>query len=791
MSRRTWRETDQARVRLSTVLLLPGLLLAVSVMKSANAAPPAPKVDFNRDIRPILRASCVQCHGAERHEGGLRLDLRSEAFKGGLSGVALVPHNSAQGALLKRVRGEGGLPRMPLGFAPLTPAQIALLTRWIDQGADWPAGSEAKHWAYVRPVRTPPPAVKALAWCRNPIDRFVLARLERAGLRPAAEADRATLIRRVTLDLTGLPPSPDEVAAFVADRRPDAYARVVDRCLASPHFGERWARPWLDLARYADSNGYEKDARRSIWPYRDWVIDAYNRDMPYDEFTVEQLAGDMLPNATLSQRVATGFHRNTLYNEEGGVDREEQRWLTIVDRVGTTASVWLGTTLQCAECHNHKYDPFTNKEYYRFFAFFDHQDEPQIDVASPDQLARRKALQDQANDLDARIKALPPTAAPADKKALTDSRTALQAQLDALAIPTTLVMTERPGTETPTTYMHIKGGFLSRGELVSAGVPASLNPLPTGQPVNRLTLARWIASPENPLTARVAVNRLWEQLFGRGIVETSEDFGTQGTPPTHPELLDWLATEYIRLGWHTKPLLRLIVTSATYRQSSRVSPALQERDPQNRLLARGPRFRMEAEMIRDVALRAAGLLSDKIGGPSVFPVQPDGTWAVPYNGDVWKTSEGPDRYRRGIYTFWRRSAPYPSFVSFDATSREYCTLRRIRTTTPLQALTTLNDPAFFEAARGLARRMLREGGADTRAQLAYGFRCCVARAPKPAEAARLVALYNQQLANYRSDPKAAALLAGGPDSQPKLAEIAALTVVSNVLLNLDETLTLE
>jgi hypothetical protein len=769
---------------------------------NAHASDATKPIDFAQEVLPALKASCFQCHGAERQAAGLRMDGRASLLKGGVSGTALLPGKGKESLIVQRALGMGGKPRMPLGFAPLSPTQMAKLTAWIDQGAKWPESVNAKHWAYVKPVLPKIPVVKNKAWGRSPIDAFVLARLEKEKLTPSPEAPKEILLRRVSLDLTGLPPTPKEIDAFVADKSPDAYAKVVDRLLASPQYGERWARLWLDLARYADTNGYEKDGRRSIWPYRDWVIDAYNRDMPFDEFTIEQIAGDMLPNATTAQKIASGFHRNTMLNEEGGVDRDEQRWLTVVDRVSTTAQVWLGTTLQCAQCHNHKYDPFTMKEYYQFFAFFDHCDEPALNVTTPIQEEQKKKLQADLDALNAdRTNLQNAGRPPADRVEALDRQIAdLKKQIDGIRPAETLVFQEKADNAVPATYTHIKGGFLAKDERVTAAVPAVLNPIPTGQPVNRLGLARWLVDRDNPLTARVAVNRIWEQLFGRGLVETAEDFGTQGQKPTHPELLDWLAVRFASLtdasnptncGWSQKRLLRQIVLSATYRQASKVSPALEERDPANRLLARGPRFRMEAEMLRDSALASAGLLSLKIGGPSVFPVQPEGIWVMPYNGDTWKLSDGDDRYRRGLYTFWRRTSPYPSFLSFDASSREYCTVRRIRTTTPLQALTTLNDPAFFDAARGLAGRMKSEGGATIPDRLTFGFRACVARRPKSDELTRLSALYTQELTRYQGNPKAALSIAGGPTAQPDTPEIAALTIVANVLLNLDETLTKE
>jgi hypothetical protein len=742
-------------------------------------------------VQPILKASCYSCHGPEQQLGGLRLDSQQAALAGGASGKAIQPGKGTDSLLMRRVLGQGGRPRMPLGFAPLPPKKTDLLRAWIDQGAHWTQspGPAQVHWAYIKPVRPKVPASGG-GWARNPIDSFVQEKIDRVGLRHSPAASRETLLRRAFLDLTGLPPTPSDVDSFLADKKPGAYERVVDRLLASPHFGERWARPWLDLARYADTNGYEKDGRRSIWKYRDWVINALNSDMPYDRFTVEQIAGDLLPHATDDQRVATGFHRNTLLNEEGGVDKDEQRWLTQVDRVGTTATVWLGSTIACAQCHNHKYDPFSQKEFYSLLAFFDHTTEPDLSLPTPQQERRQEELRTAIAEQNALLSKLGPTGEAAAVKAAKDRKEGLQRELNGLPIATTLVMRELEDGKTPSTYLRVKGSFLAKGDLVEAGTPAILNPFPTDQPQNRLGLARWLVSPDNPLTARVEVNRLWEQLFGRGLVETSEDFGTQGSPPSHPELLDWLATEFQRRRWSTKAMLRLMVTSATYRQSSRVTPELLEKDPSNILLACGPRFRLEAEMIRDQSLAVAGMLDPQIGGPSVFPLQPEGIWDIPYSDDRWTTSEGTQRYRRGLYTFWRRTSPYPAFVTFDASSREFCTVRRVRTNTPLQALTTLNDEAFLATARGLARRMVAECGATPADRVTYGFRLCTARRPTSSERARLLSLYARELARYRSDRPAAATLCGQTDATDP-GQQAAMTVLANVLLNLDETLTKE
>jgi hypothetical protein len=853
----------------AAILSWAAWLWALAFSATAAEPPPLPpvatvQVDFARDIEPILASRCYECHGEKKSKSSFRLDDKARAFLGGDSGKPfLVPGQSSQSQIILRVAGVVDPDEiMPASGERLTAQQIGLLEAWIDQGASWPDTARQPHWAYVKPVRPALPAVKHSRWPRNPIDSFILARLEKEKLKPSAEADRVTLIRRLTLDLTGLPPTLAEVDAFLADKSKDAYGTLVDRLLASPHFGERWARVWLDLARYADSHGYEKDPPRSIWPYRDWVIHAFNRNMPFDQFTVEQIAGDMLPNATLDQKVASGFNRNTMINTEGGVDAEQSRVETIVDRVNTTATVWLGSTLACAQCHTHKYDPFTQKEYYQFFAFLNNADEPEIKAPSPAQSARQAQLSGDIAKWEADYKKTTPeltaaqaaweeketaaltlaaqAAVAANQPAATNkpveapavptnivtilkvapaARTAqqrdemaeyfrsqtpaLKSVRDQLAewrkakealdkeIPTTMVMQER--AQPRETHLLVRGSFLNPGDKVGPGVPAILPPLPKGEPANRLALARWLVSPENPLTARVAMNRFWEQIFGRGLVETVEDFGTQGERPTHPELLDWLATEFMRQNWDMKAMLRLMVTSSTYRQSSRSTPELIERDPYNRLYARGSRFRVPAESVRDIALQASGLLSPKIGGPSVYPFQPDGIWTQLYSSDQWATSKGEDKYRRGIYTFWRRTSSYPSFMTFDAPSRELICPRRQRSNTPLQALTTLNDPSFVEAAQALARRIVKESKGGAGPEAAYGFRLCVARPPSPMESKRLVALYEQELAQFKQDPAAAKKMSAGDLGQPpegvSVEELAAWTVVANVLLNLDETIT--
>jgi Protein of unknown function (DUF1553)/Protein of unknown function (DUF1549)/Planctomycete cytochrome C len=808
---------------------------------AAKLPPPAAReVDFVRDVRPLFEARCWKCHGEAKHESGLSLFRKEPAFAGGDNGKAFEPGKSAESRMIRYVSGLDSETVMPPDGEGerLNAEQVGLLRGWIDQGAKWPAEADAvgpstsAHWAYKKPERAKIPEVKNTAWPRNEIDYFVLARLEKEGLAPQSEADRARLIRRVSLDLVGLPPTVSDVDAFLADKSADAYEKVVDRLLAAPRYGERWARPWLDLARYADTHGYEKDTRRSMWPFRDWVINALNRNMPFDQFTIEQLAGDLLPNATLEQKIATGFHRNTMINMEGGVDPEEYRVAAVIDRVNTTATVWLGTTLGCCQCHSHKYDPFKQKEYYQFMAFFNNtadtgsNENPKVEVeaegrgtrdegrgdadgrkiepgatASVEEGAKELKTENSAkvpsgakNDsLAGSLASRSPTLAEKEQKNEKQQKPAKKTKNDKKSEPpklTTLVMQELPQPREQ--HLFIGGSFLNPGEVVSPGVPAVLNSFPADQPRNRLGLAKWLVDPANPLTARVAINRIWAQYFGSGIVLTIEDFGTKGERPMHPELLDWLATEFIRRDWDMKAMHRLIVTSATYRQSSRATLELLERDPQNRLLARGPRVRLEAELVRDQALAAGGLLSPKIGGPSVMPPQPDGIWSSPYSGDRWATSAGEDRYRRGLYTFWKRTAPYPSFTSFDAPSREFCVVRRPRTNTPLQALALLNDPVYMEAAQALARRMVKESdSADAAARLALGFRLCLARTPEPAELDRLRSLYNQELDRLRADAKAAESIAGKHDGaapSADAAELAAWTVVANVLLNLDEML---
>ncbi|HJT33438.1 MAG TPA: DUF1553 domain-containing protein [Pirellulales bacterium] len=1145
------------------------LLIVLAAASRGSAQAPLAEVDFNRDIKPILSNTCYKCHGpdpAERKGGadGLRLDTPDGALTDLGGYAAIVPGKPEESELIRRITSQDDSEKMPppASGKKLTAHDIEVLTQWVRQGAKY-----AGHWSYVKPIRHKLPPVQDAAWPRNEIDHFILARLEREGLRPSPEADRYALIRRVSLDLTGLPPTLEEVDAFVTDPDPLAYEKLVDRLLERPAYGEHWARMWLDLARYADSAGYADDPARTIWLFRDYVVRSLNTNKPFDQFTLEQIAGDLLPGATDEQLIATAFHRNTLTNNEGGTNDEEFRNVAVVDRVNTTMAVWMGTTIACAQCHNHKYDPISQEEFFRFFAFFNNTEDadrgdesPLLSVYSDEQLRRRKLLQDELAKADATLRTPTPELAagqarweqefPLDLKwqspkpvsvasqaaagttvaddgtvsvaagakndtytvelsppagtlvalrleALTDdalpgkgpghaggnfvlskvsavvappegqavagrfvrielpgkekimslaevqifhggdnvavrgeasqSSTAFggpaklaidgntdghftqakstthtapsenpwwevdlkseqpldrivifnrtdgaledrlkgfrlivlnerrepvwqqaptdvpkpstelslsgpraiefaaaladytqsgfdpadvlnnkdpkqkgwavggqtgqthtltvvakspvelkagskltvtlehayqsaehtlgrfrlsltddvraaefartsQAVVAALRLPagnrnaeqqeqiaayyrslapelatvrqqaadlnkqlaeikpiTVPIFRELPEGQRRKTQLQHRGNFMDLGQEVSEGTPAAFPPLPADAPRNRLTLARWLIDESNPLTPRVIANRYWEQLFGIGIVASSEEFGSQGELPVHPELLDWLATELVRTHWDLKALVRLLVTSASYRQSSRVTPELEERDPDNRLLARGPRVRLSAEMVRDQALAAAGLLSPKMYGPPVKPPQPSlGLSAAFGSGIDWQTSAGEDRYRRALYTTWRRSSPYPSMATFDAPNREVCTVRRVRTNTPLQALVTLNDPVYVEAAQALARRVVLSGRSTTADRARFAFRLCVARPPHDDEQARLVQLYEKTLARLSGQADEAQKLATDPlGTVPEgmnVTELAAWTVVGNVLLNLDETL---
>lgn len=1015
------------------------LLLSTPSVMSAETISDANGISIR--AYEILESRCLQCHGGSNNLGELLLDDHQAAIQGGTRGASIVPGKPEESLLIEFVRGENEeYPLMPMEGDPLTEDEINTLVQWIKNGAQYPQTEETiqnsveDHWAYQKPVRPPVPTVKESAWVKNPIDNFILAKLIEQDLSPQQKATPERLIRRVSLDLTGLVPSSAAVDEFTSDPSSQTYEEMIDRLMQTPQYGEHMGRYWLDLARYADTNGYQVDKTRRISLYREWVIDAFNQNMPFDQFTIEQLAGDLLPNPSTQQLIATGFHRNTQTNEEGGVKDEEYRRRAVVNRIDTTATVWLGTTIACAECHDHKYDPISQEEFYQFYAFFNqtedmgnsfvrntpyvtvpteieqeaidsvdafiemanadiktikrninpelneweqkwHDQKPNswiaLDQVYPDATTGEKPIfrRDQTFELPeaeedgwihvyvespkmhveaVRIEFIPNehgknqedtvllseveliTAVRksetedipiqvakvhatyetgdqpisnimdgnietgwglGDKKdephsvifeLKTGQRSFMNGPLVLLKIkrpddgvhPTVrvsitehkpdnrhpiipneiLAIIDTPKTErseqqitslkeyyfsiSPTieaftvlkkslqerkkeleynarstmvmkqlngdmreTNIHIRGNYLTPGSQVSAAVPAVLHELPESEPRNRLTFAKWLMSKENPLTARVTVNRLWQQVFGTGLVVTSEDFGTRASSPSHPELLDWLAIEFIDSGWNIQHMMKLMLTSATYMQSANMTPEIIEKDPSNKYLSRGPRFRMDAELIRDNALIAAGILNDKIGGESVFPPHPLGIWKEigflrPYFGmSRWPESFGEDRYRRGMYTFWRRTIPYPTFATFDAPSREVCTVRRPRTNTPLQALLTLNDPAFFEAAQAMAARLIdEEDEPDARIKLAY--QLCLSRKPKPEELQRLLSLAVQQYSYYSSSKNDAESIF---ESSPVLdvltsipsnkIEWAAWTVVANVMLNLDEFVT--
>ncbi len=724
----------------------PLMALASQVDNQADVS-----LKFERDIQPLLVNHCYQCHGPDRQEAGIQFDRRETVFREAASGtIPVIAGDPIHSELLARVTSEDASLRMPPNAPPLTPEDIFRLRQWISTGANWP--EDVQHWAFVKPMVVSSPKHSNVGWSRNAIDDFVSVRRENEGLPHAPEADRVTLIRRLSLDLIGLPPTPEDVDEFVADAAPDAYERLVDRLLASPHFGEKWAIRWLDLARFADTNGFELDVQRTMWLYRDWVIDSLNRDMPFDQFTVEQLAGDLLSGAAKSQRVATGFLRNSPV----ATDTMTHRFKMLVDRVNTLGATWFGMTFSCAQCHDHKFDPLTQREYYQLYAILNNSiDEVRGSVYAGEILTANSPL------------------------------TGERAK--------TLVLKER--REPNVTYLKVRGSATADGEQVAPGLPSFLH-VPRCGDGDRLSLACWLTDENNPLTARVTINRVWESLFGVGLVRTSDDFGIRGERPSHPQLLDWLAVEFQRTGWSNKQMIRQIVCSATYRQSSHRSPDSQERDPQNRLLAHGPRFRVDAELLRDIAMSAAGLLSTNLGGPSVFPWQPPGTSEnVEFASFPWKVSENGNRYRRGLYTFWKRRTLYPSFAMFDAPVRTSTCTRRNRTTNPLQALVALNDPVFFEAAIHLGGRMLDESDGSPTAAIIRGFRLCVGRQPTAHEFDLLQALHDTEFKRLTDDVEAAIALVGVDTiarmPQRNVSAWAALATVANVLLSLDETITRE
>ncbi|GAB3987753.1 hypothetical protein GCM10028807_08900 [Spirosoma daeguense] len=901
------------------------------------------QVDYNSQIKPLLNKNCIACHGGVKKAGGFSLLFRHEAVAPTKSGKpAIIPGDADASEMIRRLTLSDPEERMPLDHPPLKPEEIDLLRKWIDQGAQW-----GNHWAYLSVTKPEVPKIGTFLsrlgitendetrWAKNEIDHFILDKLKQDKLTPSPEADPATLIRRVSLDLIGLPPTEKEVRDFVSDTSPNAYEKVVDRLLQSPAYGERWTGMWLDLARYADTKGYERDPGRKIWRYRDWLIKAFNEDKPFDQFTVEQLAGDLLPPRTDglpddAQLVATGFHRNTMNNDEGGTQDEEFRTSAVLDRVNTTWDVWLGTTFSCVQCHSHPYDPFVNDEYYKFVAFFNNtrdEDvtsdtptlrfykpadslkivdlknyikassgdskqaqaavnevshfirtvEPKINSHDFDQYVNASLLDEKyfgfqdkgsariknvtltgrprmlirwgtkatnamvtlrLDKLDGPILAKFPAPRPGKDTIQMFPIPAIQGKhnlymyLDSPKTPKdwvqikwvafmpilpgqpqlavgekdkilldvlnaeaeqTPIMMDGKGDLVRKTHIFERGNWLVKGKQVTPDVPKSFPAMDPKLPKNRLGMARWIVNREHPLTARVAVNRFWEQLFGAGIVETVEDMGTQGISPTHRELLDYLAAEFMDADhWSVKKLLKKIVMSATYRQDSKASPELLAHDPFNKLLARGPRVRLSAEAVRDQALAVSGTLSQKMFGPSVMPIQPDGIWQSPYDGDSWKQSTGEDLHRRALYTYWKRTAPYPSMITFDSPSREFCQLRRLRTNTPLQALVTLNDPVYVEAARNLATYMKQQSSSPS-AQIQAGFRRIMLRDLPPKKLNILVQLYKTTEQHYRQRPGEAQNLLDQPgvDCKTLTPELAALTVTANTMLNLDEVITKE
>jgi mono/diheme cytochrome c family protein len=1010
------------------------LILVTCIASSGTQSIAADAPDYVKQIKPLMQKYCVSCHGEDDQESGLRLDYASLLIEGGDRGATVKSGDPDASLMVKVLHGTKGIQRMPLDQPKLSDANIDLIKLWIKAGAKIPAEDKptvgrrkSDHWAFQPIVRHQAPADNS-GWSRNAIDRFVLAKLAAENLKPSSEADKVKLIRRVYLDLLGILPTPDDVGRFVADTSPDAYEQLVDRVLASPAYGERWGRHWLDIARYADSNGFTIDGARSIWPFRDWVIRAFNSNMSYRQFVTDQLAGDLLPNATRDQLVATGFHRNTLINQEGGTDKEQFRIESIVDRVNTTGATFLGLTIGCAQCHMHKYDPITQREYYRIFAVFNTCDEPSIPLPSTIQQSEQTRIKTELASINARLKAhtkarstgqpawekdygaqpkakwnlLSPTEfvskagatinkldehslivggngnipskdtytikldIPAGKttairlEALTnkglpkdgpglvengnfvlseiafsqanaagkqipipisratvdwqqegysieqafdgntktgwavggvkvgspnvnreaifvlskpinaakttqlqiviqhnhnvakyllgcmrfsstsastdtplvpvniqsvlaigtkertaahktelasayartdESRRPLVAQLNKLkgqesrlksAIPTTMVLREQKKPRP--THIHIRGNFLEKGAIVKTGVPAVLPPMEFADEssANRLDFANWLFDPQHPLTSRVTVNRFWQRFFGLGLVETENDFGTQGNLPTHPKLLDWLASEFIRLDWNIKSLHRLIVTSATYRQSSHVTKSLYEKDPRNRLLARQSRIRLEAEGIRDLALSVSGALSQKMLGPGVYPPQPKGIYVVTQVSKQWPESKGLDRYRRGLYTFFWRSSPYPMLPTFDAPDANGTCTKRTRSNTPLQALTLANDGAFMELAKVLSDRILKESPDYTEGRIRFAMQVALSREPSKRETEILTRFVEQHVEFYQENQAAAKAAASSNRAEKtKLETSATWTAVARVLLNLDEFITRE
>ncbi len=893
-----------------------------------------PPVDYNAQIKPILNKRCISCHGGVKQSGGFNLLTRELAMQPSDSGhPTIIPGDANASEMIRRLLIDDPEERMPYEAAPLPKEEIQLLKKWIDQGAEW-----GTHWAYETVVKPDIPESVPVAlgyvgkkdegrWANNEIDQFILEKMKPAGLAPNSEADKPALLRRVSLDLTGLPAPKSLAEKFLDNENPISYPALVDSLLASPHFGERWASMWLDLARYADSKGFERDFSRNIWEYRDYVIRAFNKDLPYDQFITEQIAGDLLPNPTDDQYIATGFHRNTTTNDEGGTDNEEFRVAAVVDRVNTTWEAILGTTFACVQCHGHPYDPFFHDDYYEFMAFLNntrdsdtHMDYPLLRRFSDEELAKLESLEnwvaevespERAEDIKTFIKTWQPTIysietdsfinselydtkylgfrqngwarlgdldltgknrlifkaktglpdgqftiyldKPNGKKLIATvlpntkwkdeffelsleetqgihdlyfnyynpnlkdpDRMTFQVDwfhftspfpgkgdpqfadkqkdfwnLMKAKTPTTLIMVENPDYWERETHIFDRGNWTTKTDKVEPKVPDIFEPLPSDAPKNRLGLAQWLTDPSNPLTARTIVNRYWEQLFGMGLAETLEDFGTQGIPPTHPQLLDWLSWKFMNdFQWSTKKMLRLMVLSATYRQSSTASQEKLDADPYNKFYTRGPRVRLSAEQIRDQALVVSGLLNPEMYGPPVMPYQPKNLWQTPYNNQRWEKDEGEDAHRRAIYTFMKRSTPYPSFETFDVAPRQVCVARRIRTNTPLQALVTLNDPVYVEAAQHLAKRMEKSGGTSIEQRIQAGYQLAIGQAIENSKLQVLKTLYQKAYDDFENAPTEAEKMVGKVEVNPnEVSETAAMVVVANAIMNLDEFLT--
>lgn len=760
-------------------ILLTGLLPAAA----GGFAAADDSVRFGRDVLPILSANCYACHGPDEHvrKANLRLDLESDAKETHDGGVPVVPGNPGASTVMQRISSTDPEVVMPPpdSHRTLKPEQIEMIRRWISGGAEW-----GRHWSFepiVRPAVSVPEGATA-------IDVLVEQSLAQAGPGLRSQASPHQLVRRLWLDVIGLPPTPDVADQFAAAPSDVACEALIDDLLARPQFGEHWARVWMDLARYADTKGYEKDLGRTVWPYRDWLIDAINADMPLDQMTTEQLAGDLLPEPTTSQLIATAFHRNTMSNDEGGTDDEEFRTIAVKDRVDTTLQVWMGLTAGCAKCHTHKYDPISQAEYYGLYAIVNqtqdadrYDDSPTLEIVTPELEAERARLTAKIAELESQ---------PEKKDELAAAKAELKQVNDRAAkVP---VMRVVAAGKQRTTKVHLRGNFLDPGEEVHASFPRAFHTVDGGKQPDRLAMARWLMSPDNSLTPRVWANRIWARIFGIGLVETEEDFGALGASPTHPELLDWLATDYRDNGWSLKKIVKTILMSRTYRQDSTTTEASRHADPQNRLLSRGARFRLSAETVRDQALAVSGLLSAKQGGPPVMPPQPGGLWRSTYNGQKWVNAEDEDRYRRALYTYLKRTTPYPSMTTFDGGSGEVCQIRRIRTNTPLQALVTLNDPVYLEAAGALARRM-SEGTGDAADVVNRGLRLALIRPVLEGETLPLTRLLADVRESLESEPaRAASLIQSTRTTAPEAisdAEFAGRIVVANTILNLDEFLT--